>query len=401
ELHRLTPRVRAAAGVLMTRRFVKADELSVDIKASDGRRLVKIRALASGDNQIAGWLASFIDPGQPEMSGVFPVAREPSGIYPAMPVMPVMPVAREPSGMLPAASMMSMSSPTMTSMTAAPSMTSMPSMTAAPREPSGVYPAPLAHESGVMPMASAVHSMPGMSQSLASAEASGVRPVSRHSSGALSMARSGPLRAAREANEERDAAASEAALAVNVAMLTDPEMPLPSFPEPPATPREAPPASAPQLDAAAGVDPLDRLTRLAGLETVDPRDANEPAAPVALAGSDALGVPPGPDAPIASATDPRVASVAAPPSSQPLAPPVVWSSNAAPPAVALAGLASASTSSETPSTPPELPPRAPPATAPTFAPPALPRPPVIARPPASEPTASATPEPPRDPDETR
>lgn len=59
ELDRLTPRIRAAAKVLMTRRFVKAEELAVDIKASDGKRVVRVRALASGDNQIAGWLATF------------------------------------------------------------------------------------------------------------------------------------------------------------------------------------------------------------------------------------------------------------------------------------------------------------------------------------------------------
>lgn len=62
ELDRLTPRVRIAAKVLMTRRFVRAEELSADIKASDGVRVVQMRALASGDNQIAGWLASFFDP---------------------------------------------------------------------------------------------------------------------------------------------------------------------------------------------------------------------------------------------------------------------------------------------------------------------------------------------------
>lgn len=62
ELDRLTPRVRMAASVLMTRRFVRAEELSADIKASDGLRVVQMRALASGDNQIAGWLASFVDP---------------------------------------------------------------------------------------------------------------------------------------------------------------------------------------------------------------------------------------------------------------------------------------------------------------------------------------------------
>ena len=61
ELDRITPRVRMAAKVLMTRRFVRAEELSADIKASDGQRVVQMRALASGDNQIAGWLASFVD----------------------------------------------------------------------------------------------------------------------------------------------------------------------------------------------------------------------------------------------------------------------------------------------------------------------------------------------------
>jgi HAMP domain-containing protein len=60
ELDRLTPRIRAAAKVLMTRRFVKAEELAVDIKASDGERLVRVRAMASGDNQISGWLATFV-----------------------------------------------------------------------------------------------------------------------------------------------------------------------------------------------------------------------------------------------------------------------------------------------------------------------------------------------------
>jgi hypothetical protein len=60
ELDRLTPRIRAAAKVLMTRRFVKAEELAVDIKASDGLRVVRVRALASGDNQISGWLATFV-----------------------------------------------------------------------------------------------------------------------------------------------------------------------------------------------------------------------------------------------------------------------------------------------------------------------------------------------------
>lgn len=68
ELDRLTPRIRAAAKVLMTRQFVKAEELAVDIKARDGERVVRVRAMASGDNQISGWLATFVGeerPGEP------------------------------------------------------------------------------------------------------------------------------------------------------------------------------------------------------------------------------------------------------------------------------------------------------------------------------------------------
>ena len=113
ELHRLTPRVRMAAKVLMTRRFVKAEELAADIKASDGLRVVQIRALASGDNQIAGWLASFVRPRTraPEPSGIFPVAPESSGIFPTsessdvFPGIPdtsgLRPVMREPGGLAP------------------------------------------------------------------------------------------------------------------------------------------------------------------------------------------------------------------------------------------------------------------------------------------------------------
>jgi hypothetical protein len=85
ELDRLTPRVRMAAKVLMTRRFVRAEELSADIKASDGVRVVQMRALASGDNQIAGWLASFVDPRVPVASllGDHALPRETSGPLPA------------------------------------------------------------------------------------------------------------------------------------------------------------------------------------------------------------------------------------------------------------------------------------------------------------------------------
>jgi HAMP domain-containing protein len=104
ELHRLTPRVRMAAKVLMTRRFVKADELAADIKASDGKRVVQIRALASGDNQIAGWLASFVRPRTraPEPSGIFPIAPESSDVFPVGPDASGMrPVLREPGGLVP------------------------------------------------------------------------------------------------------------------------------------------------------------------------------------------------------------------------------------------------------------------------------------------------------------
>ncbi len=104
ELHRLTPRVRMAAKVLMTRRFVKAEELAADIKASDGKRVVQIRALASGDNQIAGWLASFVRPRTraPEPSGIFPIAPESSDVFPVGPdASGLRPVLREPGGLAP------------------------------------------------------------------------------------------------------------------------------------------------------------------------------------------------------------------------------------------------------------------------------------------------------------
>src|SRR5690349_23660844 len=48
-LHDALPILRMAAKVLMTRRFVRAEELSADIKASDGVRVVQMRALASPD----------------------------------------------------------------------------------------------------------------------------------------------------------------------------------------------------------------------------------------------------------------------------------------------------------------------------------------------------------------
>ncbi len=323
ELHRLTPRVRAAAGVLMKRRFVKADELSVDIKANDGRRLVQIRALASGDNQIAGWLASFVDPGLPDASGIHPIPREPSAI------MPVASIAHEVSGVLPIAP--------------------------APHEASGVLPG--AHETSDVHMAQRTREPSGLmavAHGLASGspEASGVRPIARASSGALSMARSGPLRAAsREGHEDRDAEASEAALAVNVAMLTDPEMTLPDLDDAPMT-------------VAEGVAATDTPEPPEPDETDDSLAGTKPA-PAAIAGSDALGVPAVPDAPSILAPD-------ATPVRPATIPPRLNVPSISPPP--------ASTASPTPSS--------------TFAPPALPRLPVIARAPA------IADKPPRDPDES-
>ena len=317
ELHRLTPRVRAAAGVLMKRRFVKADELSVDIKANDGRRLVQIRALASGDNQIAGWLASFVDPGQPDQSGVYPIPREPSGISGISGIMPVSSIAPEASGVLPASHEAS-------------------GALQVARETSDVHAAPRTREpSGLM----------AVSQSLASGapEASGVLPIARASSAALSMARSGPLRAAnREGHEEREAEASEAALAVNVAMLTDPGMTLPAVSD------DAPMTIAEAVAATATPDPPERREAPTGASS----------APPAIAGSYALGVPAVPDAPTTLAPDAAPTMTMAPRS---ITPSIMPPSAAAPP---------------------------------TFPPPVLPRPPVIARPPA------AAEQPPRDPDES-
>jgi len=159
ELHRLTPRVRVAAKVLMTRRFVKAEELAVDIKASDGRRVVQIRALASGDNQIAGWLASFVDPKMHEPSGVMALPREPSGVFPIGPDLSgVTPVLREGSGVFPVGPELS-------------------GVTPVPREGSG-------------PVSGGGGSGGG------SGESGTVRPVPRGLSASLAAAASGPMRAA-------------------------------------------------------------------------------------------------------------------------------------------------------------------------------------------------------------
>jgi hypothetical protein len=56
-LHSLTPRVRAAAKILLSRGFLTAAELSTDINTNLGR--VRIQALALGEQRIVGWLAVF------------------------------------------------------------------------------------------------------------------------------------------------------------------------------------------------------------------------------------------------------------------------------------------------------------------------------------------------------
>ena len=179
ELHRLTPRVRIAAKVLMTRRFVKAEELAVDIKASDGRRVVQIRALASGDNQIAGWLASFVDPARfHEPSGVQAIPREVSGVFPIAPDLSgAHPVVREPSGVFPIG----------------------PDMSAAEH----LNQAHTRTRDGSGPLGAA-ESMSGPSV-MSSAESGSARPVLRGMSSSLGA--SGPLRAAvREASGARSQA---------------------------------------------------------------------------------------------------------------------------------------------------------------------------------------------------
>lgn len=178
ELHRLTPRVRVAAKVLMTRRFVKAEELAVDIKAGDGRRVVQIRALASGDNLIAGWLASFVDPAKiqeklreklHETSGVMAMPREVSGVFPVAPDMSgVQPVVREPSGVFPVE----------------PDLSAVRPIADGPLADSG----PLASaESGVRPV-DTVRVARGISASLAETPSGPLRSATREVSGARSQA---------------------------------------------------------------------------------------------------------------------------------------------------------------------------------------------------------------------
>jgi nitrogen fixation/metabolism regulation signal transduction histidine kinase len=57
-LRSLSPRVRAAAKILISRGFLSASELSTVIKTGDGQ-IAHVRALAMGEQRIVGWLAVF------------------------------------------------------------------------------------------------------------------------------------------------------------------------------------------------------------------------------------------------------------------------------------------------------------------------------------------------------
>lgn len=166
ELDRLTPRVRAAAKVLMTRRFVRAEELAADIKASDGQRVVQMRALASGDNQIAGWLASFVDPRAPARyidpgaSGSFSgVPIGPGGHPPSMSA-PMAAAGRPPSTAAPMAAGEHPPSLSVPVAAGRPPSTAAPPASA-PRPPSVAVPAaPLTPEQAAEALASTVDDAP-------------------------------------------------------------------------------------------------------------------------------------------------------------------------------------------------------------------------------------------------
>jgi methyl-accepting chemotaxis protein len=57
-LRSLTPQVRKAASILLSRGFVSATELTTDVSFAEGG-IVHIRALALGEQRIVGWLAKF------------------------------------------------------------------------------------------------------------------------------------------------------------------------------------------------------------------------------------------------------------------------------------------------------------------------------------------------------
>lgn len=70
-LRSLTPRVRAAAKILLSRGFLTASELETEI-AGPGY-LARVQALALGEQRIVGWLAVF---DQVEASGIEPVPTD-------------------------------------------------------------------------------------------------------------------------------------------------------------------------------------------------------------------------------------------------------------------------------------------------------------------------------------
>lgn len=59
-LRSLSPKVRAAAKILLSRGFVSASELSTVINTGDGH-IAHVRALALGEQRIVGWLAVFTE----------------------------------------------------------------------------------------------------------------------------------------------------------------------------------------------------------------------------------------------------------------------------------------------------------------------------------------------------
>jgi hypothetical protein len=59
-LHELTPQVRQAARVLLTRKFLSPDELATDVIVRG--RTVHIRALTARNTRVVGWFATFDTP---------------------------------------------------------------------------------------------------------------------------------------------------------------------------------------------------------------------------------------------------------------------------------------------------------------------------------------------------
>jgi phosphoglycerate-specific signal transduction histidine kinase len=82
-LHSLTPRVRAAAKVLLSRGFLTASELETQIVTPD--YLARVQALALGEQRIVGWLTVFdrvsnwpSKPAEPEPTQLEPTQLEPT-----------------------------------------------------------------------------------------------------------------------------------------------------------------------------------------------------------------------------------------------------------------------------------------------------------------------------------